>query len=144
MSQATRFDFKDFIDERIYSELFEVIEFNATVFICTIIGEDQQPRIYLEKPEKVYAGMLEGYVRVFTSLNDAAIYTASLQSGDNENVEIRQWQIKSMDLIRNLKKISNHNKEVGKKGLRAVFCAIPANEIIELDTLWSDTDIFVV
>lgn len=145
MSQVTKVDFKDYIDERIYMDLFEVIEFNTTVFICTIIGEDQQPRIFLEKPEEIHVGLLEGNIRVFTSMNDAAIYVSSLQANENNaTVQIRQWQIKVLDLIKNLRKISNSNKQIGKKGLRAIFCAIPYNEILELDTLWSDTDDFVV
>jgi len=142
MSQPARFELKEHIPTDVFRNIFEIIELDDPVYFCTVVDNDGAAKIYFEPAMDGLESLLECQMRVFLSKEDLSYYAKFL--ADNERTNITMWELKASELVKNLKKISIAYQDAGKKGIRAVICAIPEDQMIEVDTLWTDTDQFMV
>lgn len=137
MSQAEKFEFKDFIPVELYKKYFDVMIADENVYICIIQNEAQVGAVYLERPREK-AETVEGVIRVFFNLDDLRRYAKSVSAVEQVPIDlVRRWEMKFSSLVEYVVKMDSRYKESGRMGIRAVGSAIHAEKFMDLDVLWT-------
>jgi hypothetical protein len=138
-SQVVRVNFKDFVPEFMIEENFDAMYWNQKFYLCLIETHKNAPRMYLEKSKTE-----QNIIRAFYDEESADIYCQMVSSKEKiGNGMVKKWEIKFVELIEYIKKVSNKYKEDKKGPIKLVSSGFYDGKVVELDVMWTDNQNFI-
>lgn len=110
--------------------------------VCVISGEDESPRVYMEKSSDE---RFEGIVRAFYKIEDAELYAdAIVASTGIDHKYVKRWDINLADAVNYFSKLSKTWEAKTSKKIKLIASKSEEMGFSSLDLIWTDCEDFVV
>jgi hypothetical protein len=138
MSQASSFEFKEFIPKELYRRYFDVAAKGGKLFVCVIQDEAQVNTIYLERPRESDGPNVEGIARVFFDVGHVKRYCSQIAMVENLHPDtVKRWEVQFDELIEYILTFDERRRAAGRKSIAAIASAFYGEKFVQIDTVWT-------